>query len=83
MIYNDVQVAEITLVAQQTVKKNYLWATFSWLEKLMNSKLFVTVVIVGVVGFIVYLALTKKKRQRRKRRKNSIDIVKDYSNLAK
>ena len=83
LIYDDVQVAEITLVAQQTVKKNYLWATFSWLEKLMNSKLFVTVVIVGVVGFIVYLALTKKKRQRRKRRKNSIDIVKDYSNLAK
>ena len=83
LMYNDVKVADITLVAQQTVKKNYLWATFSWLEKLMESKLFVAFVIITVIAVIVYLALTKKNRQRKKRRKNSIDIIKDYSNLGK
>ncbi|MBO5896714.1 MAG: D-alanyl-D-alanine carboxypeptidase, partial [Clostridia bacterium] len=81
LMYNDVEIAEITLVAQQSVKKNYLWAMFSWLEKLMESKLFVAFLILAVVGAIAYFVLTKKNRQRKKRRKNSIEIIKDYSKL--
>jgi D-alanyl-D-alanine carboxypeptidase (penicillin-binding protein 5/6) len=76
LMYNDVEIAEITLVAQQSVKKNYLWAMFGWLEKLMESKLFVAFLILAVVGAIAYFVLTKKNRQRKKRRKNSIEIIK-------
>ena len=81
LMYNDVEIAEITLVAQQSVKKNYLWAMFSWLEKLMESKLFVAFVILVVIGSVAYFVLTKKKRQQKKRRKNSIEVIKDYSKL--
>ncbi len=83
LVYNGVQIAEVTLVAQQDVKKNYLWAAFSWLEKLMSSKAFVIVTIIVIIAIIVYLTLTKNTRQRKKRRKNRIDVVKDYSKLAK
>jgi D-alanyl-D-alanine carboxypeptidase (penicillin-binding protein 5/6) len=81
--YNGVKVSNITLVAQQSVKKNYIWAMFSWVEKLMSSKAFVITFILVIIGLIAYLVLTKNERERRKRRKNSIEVVKDYSKLSK
>ncbi len=81
--YEGVHIATVTLVAQDDVKKNYLWATFNWLEKIMSSKAFIITVIVIIVLLIIFYFGTKNERQRRKRRKNRIDIVKDYSKLAK
>lgn len=81
--YNGVKVSNITLVAQQSVKKNYIWAMFSWVEKLMSSKAFVITFILVIIGLVAYLVLTKNERERRKRRKNSIEVVKDYSKLSK
>ena len=76
-------VSDITLVSQQDVKKNHIWAMFSWLEKLMSSKAFVITFILIIIAVVVYVIGTKNSRERRKRRKNSIDVVKDYSKLAK
>ena len=83
VVYNGVEIETINLVAQDNVKKNYLWAMFNWLEKLMSSKVFIVVVLVAIVAIVVLMLSTKNKRRRRRRRKNSIDIVKDYSKLAK
>ena len=83
LMYNGVKVSDITLVSQQDVKKNHIWAMFSWLEKLMSSKAFVITFILIIIAVVVYVIGTKNSRERRKRRKNSIDVVKDYSKLAK
>ena len=83
VVYEGVHIASITLVAQEDVKKNYLWAMFNWLEKIMSSKGFIIAVIVIVVILIVLFFGTKNERERRKRRKSRIDVVKDYSKLAK
>ena len=83
IVYDGVHIASLTVVAQDNVKKNYLWAMFNWLEKIMSSKAFIIAVIIIVVILIVLFFGTKKERERRKRRKNRIDIVKDYSKLAK
>ena len=83
LVYNGVKIADITLVAQQDVKKNYLWAMFNWLEVLMSSKIFIVFVILLAVVLVVLLVSTKKQRERKKRLKNKIDIVKDYSKLSK
>ena len=83
VIYKGVKIADVTLVAQQDVKKNYLWAMFSWLEKLMSSKVFIVIVILVVIAIVVLLLSTQKQRKRKKRLKNRIDIVKDYSKLSK
>ena len=83
LLYDGVHIADLTLVAQDDVKKNYLWATFNWLEKIMSSKAFIITVIVIAVVLVILFFATKNERRRRKRRKNRIDIVKDYSKLAK
>ncbi len=83
LYYKDVKVSEINLVARETVKKNHIWAMFSWLERLMRSKVFIVVIILIVIAFAVYILATKNSRRRRKRRKQSVDIVKDYSKLSK
>lgn len=83
LVYKDVAIADLTLVAQNDVKKNHLWAMFNWLEKLMSSKIFIVIVLVLIVVIVVLLLATKKKRERKKRLKNKVDVVKDYSNLAK
>ena len=83
LMYDGITIGEITLVAQQDVKKNYIWAMFSWVEKLMSSKIFVTVIVVVIVLVVLYLWGTKNNRRRKKRRKSRVDIVKDYSKLAK
>ena len=83
LMYNGVKVSDITLVAQQDVKKNHIWAMFSWLEKLMSSRAFVITFILVIIAIVVYIIGTKNSRQRRKRRKNRIEVVKDYSKLAK
>lgn len=83
LMYKDVEIAELELVAYQSVKRNHLWAAFSWIEGLATSKLFLTIVVIVIVVFIVLFFGTKNQRKRKKRRKNSIDIVKDYSKLAK
>ncbi len=83
LMYNGIKITDVTLVAQQSVKKNYLWAMFSWLEKLMSSKPFVTVVVLIIIAVVAYIFLSKNNRQRKKRRKSRVDVVKDYSKLAK
>ncbi len=83
LMYEGIKIAEITLVAQQDVKKNYIWAMFSWIEKLMSSKIFITVLIVVVILVVLYVTCTKNNRRRKKRRKNRVEVVKDYSKLAK
>ena len=83
LMYNGIKIAEITLIAQQDVKKNYIWAMFSWVEKLMSSKIFVIILIVVIVLVVLYFVGTKNNRRRKKRRKSRVDIVKDYSKLAK
>lgn len=83
LVYSGVKIADVTLVAQSDVKKNYLWAMFNWLEKLMSSKLFVCTVVIVITVVAVMLLATKKQRRRKKRLKNRVDVVKDYSKLAK
>ncbi len=81
--YKDVKVAEVNIVARETVKKNHIWAMFSWLEKLMSSKAFVITLILIIAAVVVYMLGTKNNRRRRKRRKQRVEVVKDYSKLAK
>ena len=83
LMYKDVAVADVELVAFQTVKKNYLWAMFSWIEGIATSKAFLVVLIVVVVVLIVLWFGTKNQRKRKKRRKQRVEIVKDYSRLAR
>lgn len=83
LMYKDVEIAQVELVAYQTVKKNYLWAMFNWIEAIATSKVFIVLVIVVVVVLIVLYFGTKKQRQRKKRRKQRVEVVKDYSRLAK
>jgi D-alanyl-D-alanine carboxypeptidase len=83
VVYKGVKIADVVLVAQQDVKKNHLWAMFSWLEKLMSSKIFIVIVILIVIAIVVLLLSTQKQRKRKKRLKNKIDIVSDYSKLSK
>ncbi len=83
LMYANVEVAEIELVAYQTVKKNHLWAMFNWIESIATSKVFLVFMLVVIVVVIVLYFGTKNQRQRKKRRKQRIDVVKDYSKLAK
>ncbi len=83
LMYKDVVVADVELVAFQTVKKNYLWAMFNWIEGIATSKVFIFVVAIIVIALIVLWFGTKNQRQRKKRRKQRVDVVKDYSKLAK
>lgn len=83
LMYKDVVVAEVELVAYQTVKKNYLWAMFNWIEGIATSKVFIVVVLVIIIVLIVLWFGTKNQRKRKKRRKQRIEVVKDYSKLAK
>ncbi len=83
LMYKDVVVAEVELVAYQTVKKNYLWAMFSWIEGIATSKVFVVVMLVIIIILIVLYFGTKNQRKKKKRRKQRVEVVKDYSKLAK
>ena len=83
LMYENVKIADVELVAYQTVKKNYLWAAFSWAEEIASSKYFLLIVSVLVIAIIAVLKGTKKKRKRKKRLKGQINVVKDYSNLAR
>lgn len=83
LTYGDVVVAKVTLVAQQAIKKNYLWAAFSWLVNIMSSKAFVPFALVLVVIIIALFISAKKHRQKKKRRENRVNVVKDYTRLGK
>ncbi len=83
LMYNGVKITDVSLIAQQDVKKNHLWAMFSWVEKLMSSKVFIVILVLVIVAFVVYFVSTKNNRRRKKRRKNKVDVIKDYSKLAK
>ena len=83
LMYKDVVVADIELVAFQTVKKNYLWAMFNWIESIATSKAFLVVVLVVAIVIIVLWFGTSNQRKRKKRRKQRVEVVKDYSKLAK
>lgn len=81
LIYENVVVAKINLTAQQTVKKNYIWAMFSWLEKIVKSKAFIVISVILVVVLLSFYSGTKKKRKTRKRRKNTPNVISDFSDL--
>ena len=83
LMYKDVVVADVELVAFQTVKKNYLWAMFSWIEGIATSKAFLVVLLIVIVIIVVLWFGTKNQRKRKKRRKQRVEVVKDYSRLAK
>ncbi len=83
LMYKDVVVADVELVAYQTVKKNYLWAMFSWIENIATSKVFLVVMLVIIAVIVVLYFGTKNQRKRKKRRKNRVEVVKDYSKLAR
>ncbi len=83
LMYKDVVVADVELVAYQTVKKNYLWAMFSWIEGIATSKVFLVVMVVIIIVLVILYFGTKNQRKRKKRRKQRIEVVKDYSKLAK
>ena len=83
LMYKNVVVADVELVAFQSVKKNYLWAMFNWIEGIATSKVFIFIVAIIVIVLIVLWFGTKNQRQRKKRRKQRVEIVKDYSKLAK
>ena len=83
LMYGKIKIADLTLVAQQDVKKNYLWAFFSFFKNIITSKLFIGFVIfVAVIIFILFNG-TKKKRNAKKRQKNRVEVVKDFSTLKK
>ncbi len=82
LMYEDVVVADIDLVAYQTVKKNYLWAAFNWIEGIATSKAFLVFIVIVIVVVIILFFGTKNQRKKKKRRKNTIEVVKDYSKLA-
>ena len=82
-MYENVVIADVDLVAYQTVKKNYLWAMFNWIEGIATSKVFIVVLLIVIVVIIVLWFGTKNQRDRKKRRKQRVDVVKDYSKLAK
>ncbi len=83
LMYKDVVISDVNLVAYQTIKKNYLWAMFSWIEGIAKSKAFLVVMLVIVVLIVVLYFGTKNQRKRKKRRKQRVEVVKDYSRLAK
>lgn len=82
LMYDGVVVANVDLVAYQTVKKNYLWAAFNWIEGIATSKVFLVFIVIVIVVVIVLFFGTKNQRKKKKRRKNTIEIIKDYSKLA-
>ena len=83
LMYKDVVIADIELVAYQTVKKNYLWAMFNWIEGIATSKVFLVVLLIVVIVIIILWFGTKNQRKRKKRRKQSVEVIKDYSRLAR
>lgn len=82
LLYKDVEIAEIQLVAYQSVKRNHLWAMFNWIEKIATSKIFRMIIIIVAIAIILFYFATKNQRKRKKRRKNAIKVVNDYSKLA-
>lgn len=82
LMYDGVVVANVDLVAYQTVKKNYLWAAFNWIEGIATSKAFLVFIFIVIVVAVVLFFGTKNQRKKKKRRKNTIEVVKDYSKLA-
>lgn len=83
LMYGDVEIAEITLVAQQDVKRNHLWAAFSWAEKIVESKIFIVLIIITIVVIILLFITRNNRKMKRERKRSRVDIVKDYSKLAK
>lgn len=83
LLYNDVVVTEVTLVAGHTVKKNYIWAMFNWVVKLVKSPSFYVAFIILALLLCIFFTTTKKQRKQKKRQKNTIHVVSDYSKLSK
>lgn len=83
LMYGDIKIADITLVTQQDVKRNHLWASFNWLEKIVKSKVFIVIVIIIFIVIIILLITRGNRKMKRERKRGRVDIVKDYSKLAK
>lgn len=81
IMYDSVVIAQVELVAYQTVKKNYLWAAFSWMDGVAKFAFLIILVLVAAIVLLVFG--TRKKRARKKRRKNQPKVIKDYSNLSR
>lgn len=81
IMYESVVIAEVELVAFQTIKKNYLWAAFSWMDSVAKFA-FLIILVLGVT-IVLLLFSTRKKRAQKKRRKNQPTVIKDYSNLSR
>lgn len=82
LMYGDIVVSEIELVAANDVKKNYIWAAFSLIEKAVGNKYFVIAAVAVVIVVLILFNATKKKRRKNERRKSHIDVVSDFSNLS-
>jgi len=83
LLYNDVVITEVTLSAGHTVKKNYIWAMFNWVVKLVKSPAFYVSLIVLALLLCLFFMSTKKQRKQKKRQKNTINVVNDYSRLGR
>lgn len=82
LMYGDIVISEVELVAANDVKKNYIWAAFSVVEKIVGNKYFVIAAIAVAVIVIILFNATKKKRRKNERKKTHIDVVNDFSNLS-
>ncbi len=83
LLCGDVVIGEVMLSAGHTVKKNYIWAMFNWVETLVKSPAFYVALIVLAVLLCMFFSTTKKQRKQKKRQKNTINVVKDYSRLGR
>lgn len=82
LMYGDIEISELELVAANEVKKNYIWAMFSVVEDVVSSKYFLIIVGVVVIVILLLLRITKNKRRRDKRRKSRVDVINNFSNLS-
>ncbi|MGN0526441.1 MAG: D-alanyl-D-alanine carboxypeptidase family protein [Acutalibacteraceae bacterium] len=82
-MYNGVKIADVELVAYQTIKRNHLWAMFSRMEKIVTSKVFWVIAAALIIIAVILTLGTKNKRREKARKKSQINVVKDYSKLSK
>ncbi len=83
LMYKGLKIADVVLVAQNDVKKNHLWSTFNWLENIMSNKAVLVCIVIAIIVIIILIILFMNNNQKRKRKRNRVEIVKDYSKLAK
>ena len=68
LLYGDVVITEVMLVAGHTVKKNYIWAMFNWVVTLVKSPAFYVALIVLALLLCMFFTTTKKQRKQKRRK---------------